>query len=524
MTIYALKLLFPVLVMFGVFAALARPAFTDLLGADGYRKALTVMGVCTVAAFMGQDMRLVMILLGVIGLWASKSLGGGARGRLAAMLMLVLIMPPAHFQVEGFAGINRFVDLSAIRLLSLLLLPGLALRYLTTAAPPRPRWVVAVDWLFLGYQVLRLGLQFSHVSTTVMLRLAVETTLDLLLPYYVFSRAIRSRDDLRFILTHAVLAGTFAATVACAESILHRNLYEGLQWVYGYKWQLSLGLMRGEHLRTQAMTSQPILLAFELIFMLGLWTYLSGATWKRPRTFVVYALLAFALGSTWSRGPWLGALAFGMCLYGARKLSPRAFGTLLVSLLGVAVLAKVAGADTIVMNALGGLFGSDSADLSTIDYRRQLLDTALALIQQSPWIGVPDYASQMQSLKQGEGIIDLVNSYLAITLDAGLIGLVIYLLPYVVAISRLLGAAVPGGVAGQPDGPHGVAFGAVFAALSVALLGTIFTTSTFALMPLILTLLLALPVARLRMPAEEVVATPEPRSPIDLDRMSYGLR
>ncbi len=524
MTIYALKLLFPVLALFGLFAVLARPAFSELLGADGYRKALTILGVCTVAAFLGQDMRIVMILLAVIGLWAARSLGGGARGRLTAMLMLVLIMPPAHFEIDGFAGINRFVDMSAIRVLSLLLLPGLALRYLSARALPRPRWVTGVDWLFFGYQALRLALQAPHSSITVMLRLAVETTLDLLLPYYVFSRGIRSRADLRFLLTHAALAGTFVAVIACAESVLHRNLYEGLQWIYGYKWQLSLGLMRGEHLRTQAMTSQPILLAFELIFIIGIWSYVSGATWKQPRTLLVFALLAFALGSTWSRGPWLGAVGFGLCLYGVRKLSPRAFGSLLVTFLGFAAVAKAVGADALVVSALGSLFGSDAADLSTIDYRRQLLDTALALIKQSPLFGVPNYASQMQSLKQGEGIIDLVNSYIAITLDTGLIGLVLYLMPYVISISRLLGAGAPGGVASQPDGPRGVAFGHVFAALSVALLCTIFTTSTFALMPLLLTLLLALPVARLRMPAEEVIATPEPRSPIDLDRMSYGLR
>ncbi len=524
MTIYALKLLFPVLVLFGVFVVLARPAFSELLGTDGFRRAVVAMCICTVAAFVGQDMRVVMILLGLIALFVARSLGGGVRGRLAAMTMLVLIMPPAHFQIDGFAGINRFVDLSPIRLLSLLLLPGLAIRYLTTAASPRPRWVATVDWFFFGYQALRFALQVPSTTSTGLLRIAVEMTLDLLLPYYVFSRGIRSRADLRFILAHAALAGTFAAVVACAESVLHRNLYEGLQWVYGFKWELTLGLTRGDHLRTQAMTAQPILLAFELIFILGIWTYLCGAAWRRPRTLIIFALMVVALGSTWSRGPWLGAMTFGLCLYAMRKLSARAFGFLLVAVLALGVLAKAAGADTLVMSALAGLFGASSADLSTIDYRRQLLDTALALVKQSPLFGVPDYAAQMQSLQQGEGIIDLVNSYVAIALDAGLIGLVVYLMPYAITISRLLGAASPEGRAGQPDGPGGVAFGAVFVSLTVAILCTIFTTSTFALMPFLLTLLLALPVARLSMPTEEVPLAPEPRSPIDLNRMSFGIR
>ena len=102
--------------------------------------------------------------------------------------------------------------------------------------------------------------------------------------------------------------------------------------------------------------------------------------------------------------------------------------------------------------------------------------------------------------------------------------LVVYLTPYVVTLSRLLNAAAPEAPAGQPDAPGGVAFGPVFVALAIALLGTIFTTSTFALMPLLLTLLLALPIARLRMPAEESPVAPAPISPIDLNRMSYGIR
>ena len=522
--IYALKLLFVVLVVFGMFAVMARAAFSELLGADGFRRAMTVIGLCTVAAFAGRDMRVVMVLMAGVAIWGAGALGGGVRGRLAAMVMVAIVMPPAHIEIDGFAGINRFVDFSAVRLLSLLMLPGLAMRSLATTKPPRPGWVVAVDLMFVGYQVLRLALQVPSTSGTGLLRTVVEVTLDMLLPYYVFSRCIRSRADLRFILIHVALAGAFAATVACVESVAHRNLYEGLQWVYGSKWQITLALMRGDHLRTQAMTAQPILLAFELIFFLGIWTYLAGAAWRRPRFLIVFALLICGIVSTWSRGPWLGAIAFGLCLYAARKLSPRALGLGLVALVFLAVLVKATGADASAVAMLGGLFGSDASDMGTIDYRRQLLDTALALLKQSPWFGVPDYASQMQALKQGEGIIDLVNSYIAIALDAGVIGLVLYLSPYVIALSRLIRQGAPQAEAGRPDLPTGVPFAPVLASMCVALLATIFTTSTFALMPFLLTLLLALPVARLTMPPEPAEQETGRRSPIDLNRISFGVR
>jgi hypothetical protein len=106
----------------------------------------------------------------------------------------------------------------------------------------------------------------------------------------------------------------------------------------------------------------------------------------------------------------------------------------------------------------------------------------------------------MQALRQGEGIIDLVNSYIAIALDTGVVGLVIYLLPYVLAFSRML--RVPGISKRQSsDGTAGW-FTAIFVAMTIALLVTIFTTSMFFTMPILLILLLALPIARLAMKTE----------------------
>jgi O-antigen ligase len=158
---------------------------------------------------------------------------------------------------------------------------------------------------------------------------------------------------------------------------------------------------------------------------------------------------------------------------------------------------KVAGADAAIMTALSGLFGSSAADLSSIAYRNELLDTALALLRQSPWLGVPNYAAQMQDLKQGEGIIDIVNSYIAIALDAGFIGVAVYLLPYAIALNRLFHMLGARGAQAADEGAG--KFARVFAAMTIALLLTIFTTSTISTMPFLLVMLLGLPIARMSM-------------------------
>ncbi len=526
MIIYALKLLFPVLVVLGLVIAFARRSFQGLLTADEYRRAATALAVATIVAFLSRNPGLLMLAMAGVGLWAGRFLGGGGRGGVAAMLLLVLVIPPVQYDIEGFGGINRFLELNSTRVLTLVVLLPLALRALVARkAAPRPRWVAAIDVLVIGYSALKLALLASHVTGTGLLRALVEALIDVVLPYYAVSRSLRLRADVRFVLAHLALACVFAAGVGCVESVVHRNLYEGLQWIYGYKWQLTLALGRGDHLRVQAMTAQPILLAFEMIFALGVWTYLAGAGWRRAPVLGVFAVLAAALVFTWSRGPWLGAIGFGLCMLGARKLPGKTFRGLLLAALALAVAAKMAGADTAIVAGLSRVFGAEGKDLSSIDYRRQLLDTAIALIRQSPWVGVPNYAAQMQELKQGEGIIDLVNSYVAIALDAGLIGLVLYLAPFVIAIARLLAAADAGRLRADEDVPGGSNFGAVFASLAIAALGTIFTTSTFSIMPFLLTLLLALPVARLQMAAEEgTTQAPIRRVPFDPDRMSFGVR
>jgi len=71
---------------------------------------------------------------------------------------------------------------------------------------------------------------------------------------------------------------------------------------------------------------------------------------------------------------------------------------------------------------------------NTIDYRQRLFDVGWAYVMQFPFFGSDDYlyAPEMQGLVQGQGIIDIVNSYLQVALDKGIVGLTLF-----VAISAL---------------------------------------------------------------------------------------
>jgi len=522
--IYAIKLLLPTLFVCGLAWVVLRASFAPLLSKIEYQRAWVVLIATTMVVYLGHTPMLFTIGVGLMALFAQSFLGGGIRGKLAAFMLMIMILPPITWQVGGVGDINYVLALTGPRILALLLLTGPALKLLGDGTYKRERWVLLLDVVVIAYQVLKIALMAPHMTTTGMLRMLVESVLDVLLPYYVASRAIRTERDLRFVLTHLALGLALAASVGFVEFFIHRNLYSELQYVYGYKWQLTMTLTRGDYLRVQAATPQPIVLAFEMIFATGVWTYLRGQDWRRISVLLVYGAFLSCLLFTFSRGPWIGGMIFGAALLGLRRLGVKTFVWLFLLLLAGAVTAKAMGADEQVVAALGAVFGSSEHDLNTINYRRQLLDTALALLKQSPWLGVPDYASQMQDLKQGEGIIDLVNSYIAIALDTGLIGLAIYLLPYALAFRRMVG--VPGISLRQPSDAGAGWFAATFLALSISCVLTIFTTSTFSTMPFLLIMLVALPIARLTMKDTpiDVPLDLAPERPYGLDGLPLARR
>jgi hypothetical protein len=67
--------------------------------------------------------------------------------------------------------------------------------------------------------------------------------------------------------------------------------------------------------------------------------------------------------------------------------------------------------------------------MGSIDYRSQLMDNAWIVIQQNLWLGSIDFLKtpEMEAMRQGEVIIDIVNTYLSLLLAYGVIGFGLFL-------------------------------------------------------------------------------------------------
>ena len=236
---------------------------------------------------------------------------------------------------------------------------------------------------------------------------------------------------------------------------------------------------------------QPIVLAFVLIHGLAALWAVAGRGRRSGWNALIFVLIGAGIVATYSRGPWVAAAALALLLWGAPRL-----GTTGLRLLAAAVVlglpvALLSGLGDEVFDALKNLFGTSAADAGSIDYRQELLETARALIAQSPWTGVPDYASHMQHLIQGEGIIDIVNAYVGITLAAGVVGLVAFVLPLLLSVLRRLHALRHA----DPQAIEARDIDIALFSLTLVSLMVLVTTSSFSVMPMLLLLLAALPPA-----------------------------
>jgi O-antigen ligase len=137
------------------------------------------------------------------------------------------------------------------------------------------------------------------------------------------------------------------------------------------------------------------------------------------------ALLCAGLLVTFSRGPWLAALVIYLAYaaFDPRGLSRVFKATAIVLLLATALLASPLG------TKISGMipFMGGTVDKDTLTYREQLLDRSWELIKARPILGDQLALSKMQDLRQGQGIIDVVNAYVGVTLFYGFTGLAVFL-------------------------------------------------------------------------------------------------
>jgi O-antigen ligase len=278
--------------------------------------------------------------------------------------------------------------------------------------------------------------EVSAFTFTDALRRAFLFFITIYIPYFVVSRSVTSRRVIVEGMAALCLSCALMAAIALFETARHWLLYAELADHWGYGIPISSYDLRNADLRAMASAGHPLALGYLLAMAFGFWLYLQSHLKSSKYRFGVSLLLWLGLFATYSRGPWIIAACVFFIFYALR---PRAFPGLLkagtiAALLMVAISLSPLGDK--ILKALP--FFSASQEDASVVYRHRLFDHALQIIQDSPLLGDQYALLKMQDLRQGEGIIDVINTFVGVLLGNGLVGLSLFLGFILIALFKSL--------------------------------------------------------------------------------------
>ncbi|MCV0440670.1 MAG: O-antigen ligase family protein [Hydrogenophaga sp.] len=417
----------------GVFTIARRAVVQQLVPEATYRRWRNLWLLATLVLFLSHNIWLCLLLLAAM-LMINRRQEAHVMGLYFVMLF---VAPPISVTIPGFGIIDHFWVLNHYRLLALTLLLPTALslaRLNTTLRLGSTR----VDWMVLGYLFLVSLLSFRDTSFTSGLRAVFSLWIDVFLLYYVASRSIRDMNGLRHAMTGYVLGAMVLSLVAVFEAVRGWQLYLAVKDALGLEGNLfGLYLFRSGLLRPAGTAGQSIILGYAVLVALGFFLYLKESLHRPLHRWLGLFLLGAGILASLSRGPWLAA-AFLMLVY--VMLGPRPVGSLMkltyVSLFAVLIVGQLPYGQKLI--DLLPVIGSQ--EQFNVEYRADLLTNALPVIGRNLWFGSTDYlqAPELQVMIQGEGIIDIVNSYVGVALSFGVIGLFLFVGAFVSAFAQLL--------------------------------------------------------------------------------------
>jgi O-antigen ligase len=350
----------------------------------------------------------------------------------AVYLMLFQVIPPIEIPVP-MIGIQYLVSINIFLLLSFCVLAPVAWQMYRCRREHKAYTLQFADLCLLAFGLLTALLYIRTpgpdgslypASTTESLRRAFVFFVDTFVPYYAVSRAGADRRKLTDMFATYCLCCALLAAVAMFESVRQWLLYGEMPAHLGGTGPATSYLMRAGGLRAMASTGHPMALAHLLVLAYGLWLYLQSRLDSKAWKVGGVVLFWFGLFAAFSRGALISAVVVYF-LFGA--LQPRSVSTLFkatASALIVGLLIYLSPLGEKIVTEIPWLGGREDFDVT---YRERLWDRSWQLVKQSPFLGDQEAMLKMQDLRQGEGIVDLVNTYAEILLNNGFLGLALFL-------------------------------------------------------------------------------------------------
>src|SRR5882724_6614503 len=419
-----LKALLVILVIAAAVFIAARPLCLHFMSAPDFARRRNVWFALTAFAFVCPNYWLFILGTGLVYVWSSRR----DSNPLALYLLMLHVIPPSGLEIPPM-GSTRFFDLDNYRLLALTELLPFAIKASTRLAGEEKQKFSWMDIFLLAYGALQLILLLPYESVASTTRRTFLFAVDNWLIYYAFSRGVRSSRMLLEAMAAFCLACAIYAPLAAFEAIKVWPLYGGL----ADKWGLAetAYVFRGSSLRALASAGHPLALGYLMSIGFGFWLMLRLQVDSWKVTLVVAMWMWLGLVAAYSRAPWLVAMFIFFCFL---ALQPGGTSKLLKALLIGAVLGGVVLASPFGEKIIDSLPFVGTVDSETVVYRQRLADVSWRLIEQNPLFGDPFALNYMEEMRQGEGIIDLVNTFATIALFQGLVGVTLFSGVFVMAL------------------------------------------------------------------------------------------
>jgi len=415
-----------------VFFQVARGAVFQLIPEATFRRWRNLWVAATLALFLSNSVWVCILVTGALLLLYRRR----EEHVMGLYFVLLFVSPPVPAEIPGLGIIDHLWVLDHYRLLGVTLLLPVALALLQRTSTPR-LGSSPVDWWVLGYLALMSLLAFRPGNVTSGLRTVLSLCIDIFLPYYVASRSIRNEEGLRHAMTGFVVASMILSLVATFEILRSWKLYSAVLGSLGVnEWMFGGYLMRSGLLRPNASVGNSIVLGYVLVVALGFIFYLNKAIAKPSQRLLGMSVLAGGIVASISRGPWVGALLLVLVYLALGPRALKQLGGLCLGILAAFLLLSALPSGQLLIDMLPVI---GTADQGNVEYRANLLTAALPVVERHFLLGSFDFlrAPELQVMMQGEGIIDVVNSYVGVALYSGMLGLVLFLGIFLSTLNQL---------------------------------------------------------------------------------------
>lgn len=399
-----------------VFFAFAGRSTTNIIEHIHYRERRNLWFGITIVAFLAGSFGVYVLITLPLLFYVYRR----ETNSVALFFFILFALPSGFMQISGLGLVSNLFQLTHARFLALfVLLPTYF--YLNRQGDTLPFGRTGTDKVLALYLLLTAILYLRDMTLTDILRYIFYLFLDVFLPYFVISRSLKNLQIFKDALLSLVIAIMLLALLGTFESSRNWLLYRSVIESLGLEGGMTAPIVRDGMLRVTVTAGHPIALGYLMAVGIGFYLFLQGSFREAFVRRSGMALLIGGLLVPLSRGPWIGAcLIFIVFIATGRNPARRLMLCALTGVLALLLISTLPVGEKVV--SLLPYIGTKEQD--NVEFREKLLTNSLIVIERNLWFGSVTFLEEPEMIALTEnGMIDVTNTYIAMTLGRGVVGL-----------------------------------------------------------------------------------------------------